>query len=90
MENADPASDLAPAPGAATPVGDLVGPAVCRSLSALAFWASIAMPAVYLPLLAAGIDTADGLGTFLLLFALHVVALVGGRRHRRPAERRSP
>lgn len=56
-----------------------------RSLSALSFWGAIALPAVYLPLLLAGIDTPDGLSTFLVLFGLHVVALVAGRRYRRPA-----
>lgn len=88
MKDADPASELAPAPHAADLVGRAV--AVPRSLSALAFWASIALPGVYLPLLAAGIDTTDGLGTFLLLFGLHVLALVMGRRHRRHADRREP
>lgn len=58
-----------------------------RSLSALSFWGAIALPAAYLPLLLAGIDTSDGLSTFLVLFGLHVVALVAGRRYRRPAGR---
>lgn len=57
-------------------------PRVGRTLSALAFWCAIGLPAVYLPLLAAGVETTDGLSTFLLLFGLHVVALVGGRGHR--------
>lgn len=57
-------------------------PRLGRTLSALSFWCAIGLPAVYLPLLAAGIETADGLSTFLLLFGLHVVALVGGRGHR--------
>lgn len=59
---------------------------VRRSLSALSFWGAIALPAVYLPLLIVGVETTAGPGTFLGLFGLHVVSLVGGRRHRRPVE----
>lgn len=58
-----------------------------RSLRPPSFRAAIALPAVYLPLLLAGIDSADGPSTFLVLFGLHVVALVAGRRYRRPAGR---
>lgn len=56
-----------------------------RPLSALSFWGAIALPAVYLPWLVAGIDTTDGLLAFLAVFGLHVLALFVGRRHRRPA-----
>lgn len=45
----------------------------------LSFWAAIALPVFYLPLLASGIDTLSGLALFLCLFGLHVLALVGGR-----------
>lgn len=74
------------------PTGGLVGRArsVGRSLSALSFWGAIALPGIYLPLLVSGIETTDGLVTFLLLFGLHVSALVGGRRHRSTAGRRTP
>lgn len=58
-----------------------------RSLSTLSFWGAIALPAFYLPLLVAGIDTTDGLATFLAVFGLHVVALVAGRHYQGPAER---
>lgn len=58
-----------------------------RSLSALSFWGAIALPSVYLPLLLAGLETAGGLATFLLLFGLHAFALVGGRRYRRANDR---
>jgi hypothetical protein len=54
---------------------------VRHTLSALSFWGAIALPAVYLPLLLSGVDTTGGLATFLLLFGLHVSALVGGRRY---------
>lgn len=50
-------------------------------LSALSFWIAIALPVFYLPLLAAGIDSVDGLLLFLGLLGLHVLALVGGRGH---------
>lgn len=74
--------------GSSPPAGGLLGRAVGvrRTLSALSFWGAIALPSVYLPLLVAGIDTTDGLLTFLLLFGLHVSALVGGRRYRRRIE----
>lgn len=55
-----------------------------HGLSVLSFWAAIALPALYLPFLVAGIDSTSGLLAFLCLFGLHVAALVGGRHHRRP------
>lgn len=58
-----------------------VGDGLPRPLSALSFWAAIALPAVYLPLLATGIESARGLALFLGLFGLHVVALVAGHPH---------
>ena len=54
--------------------------AVVDSFSTLAFWSAIALPALYLPLLANGIETVDRLGLFLGLFGFHLLALVGGRR----------
>lgn len=56
---------------------------VTAPLSALSFWLAIALPAIYLPLLITGLSTVPDLVTFLGLFALHVVALVGGRSYRR-------
>lgn len=53
-----------------------------KPLSVLAFWSAIALPALYLPLLVAGLDTPNDLGIFLGLFALHVIALVLGQSHR--------
>ena len=52
-------------------------------LSAIAFWLAIALPALYLPLLLTGLSTPTDLLTFLGLFGLHAVALVGGRSYRR-------
>ena len=70
-------------------VGSSVRPAVRTvrrrvsvPLSALSFWVAIALPAIYLPLLVAGIDGGEDLLLFLALLGLHVLALVGGRDHR--------
>lgn len=57
-------------------VGDLTEP-----LSALAFWSAIALPLLYVPLLAAGLGTTQDLLLFLGLFALHLGALAGGRSY---------
>lgn len=51
-------------------------------VSTVSFWSAIALPALYLPLLLRGIESVAGLGLFLGLFGLHVLALMGGRRHR--------
>ena len=60
-------------------VGDLSQP-----LSALAFWSAIALPLLYVPLLAAGLDSSGDLLLFLGLFALHLAALFGGRTYASP------
>jgi len=52
-------------------------------LSALSFWLAIALPALYLPLFVTGLESTNELLTFLGLFALHLLALFGGRTHRR-------
>lgn len=57
-------------------VGDLGKP-----LSAVAFWIAIGLPLLYVPLLAAGLHSSQDLLLFLGLFALHLVALFGGRSH---------
>jgi hypothetical protein len=57
-------------------VGDLTEP-----LAALAFWGAIALPLLYVPLLAAGLGSTQDLALFLGLFALHLAALVGGRSY---------
>ena len=76
-----------PAPSLPEGVGDAGASGLRRALSTLSFWGAIVLPSVYLPLLVFGIDSTDGLATFLLLFGLHLVALVGGRRYRRAAGR---
>ncbi|WP_227374224.1 hypothetical protein [Haladaptatus halobius] len=45
------------------------------------FWMAIALPFLYLPLLAAGLETTGQRQTFLLLLVLNVVALTVGRRY---------
>ena len=56
------------------------------ALAAVSFWSGIALPALYLPLLLAGLESVEGLAAFLGLFGLHVLALVGGRCHRRGSD----
>lgn len=50
-------------------------------VSTVAFWGAIALPALYVPLLLRGLESLAGLGLFLALFGLHVLALIGGRAH---------
>lgn len=58
----------------------LVG-SLSEPLSAVAFWSAIALPLLYVPLLAAGLATTQDLLLFLCLFGLHVIALLGGRSY---------
>lgn len=51
-------------------------------VSTVSFWTAIGLPALYLPFLVQGLESVAGLGLFLGLFGLHVLALLGGRRHR--------
>lgn len=74
--NADPAGDRIGQFVAGLELADLAGP-----LSALSFWSAIALPVLYLPILAAGIESVAGLATFLGLFGLHVAALLGGQHY---------
>ncbi|MFB6361229.1 MAG: hypothetical protein ABEH59_07885 [Halobacteriales archaeon] len=50
-------------------------------VSAFAYWLTVGLPIVYISLLASGIDSASGLGLFLGLLALHLLALFGGRNY---------
>lgn len=56
--------------------------ALLHAVEAVAFWAAVAMPFVYLPLLITGIETASEGIALVALIAIHVVALVVGRRYR--------
>lgn len=49
----------------------------------LGFWAAIALPFLYVPLLFDGIDSGSRAVVFLGLLALNAVALVVGHNHRR-------
>jgi hypothetical protein len=65
----------------ATPDRHPVVDDLSEPLSAVAFWSAIALPLLYVPLLAAGIGSTQDLLLFLGLFALHLVALFGGRSY---------
>jgi hypothetical protein len=54
---------------------------VPASVRFVGFWAAIALPFMYVPLLATGLESPGQLQTFLLLLALNVVALLLGHRH---------
>lgn len=55
--------------------------ALIAPLELLGFWSAIVLPALYLPLLFAGLDSTAELVAFLFLLGLHVVALVVGHSH---------
>lgn len=52
-----------------------------RPIEAVAFWAAVAMPFVYLPLLFTGVETSAEQIAVVALVAVHVVALVVGKRY---------
>lgn len=49
----------------------------------IAFWAAIALPFLYVPLLLTGISSQAELLTFVGLLALNVAALLAGHDHKR-------
>lgn len=53
-----------------------------KPVEAAGFWAAIALPFLYIPLLATGVEEQSSQFAALLLIGLHVAALVVGRRHR--------
>lgn len=53
-----------------------------NSLSAIAFWSAIGLPALYIPLIVAGLGSLGDLAAFLGLFGLHLVALLAGQSYR--------
>lgn len=57
--------------------------ALARPFEAVAFWSAIALPFLYLPLMANGLGSTTRLTAFLALLALHAVAIVGGHRYNR-------
>lgn len=66
--------------------GGALTPRLGPRFHALSFWLAIVLPALYIPLLFAGIEDARGLLVFLGLFGLHVLALIGGRSYRESPE----
>lgn len=64
-----------------SPERRLLVSSLSEPLSAVAFWSAIALPLLYVPLLAAGLATTQDLLLFLGLFGLHVTALFGGRSY---------
>ena len=71
--------DLLPAPVRAS---EYLLPWAKDQVARLSFWAAIVLPVCYLAMLVDGIGSAGELRSFLELFALHVVALLGGSYHR--------
>jgi len=52
-----------------------------RPIRFVGFWLSVALPFLYLPLLATGLDTVSRTVTFLGLLALNVIALAIGHSY---------
>lgn len=57
--------------------------AVGRAVAAVCFWLAIALPLVYIPLLARGVESVSGVRTLGALLAINAVALIVGHTHRR-------
>ncbi|WP_135830063.1 hypothetical protein [Halorussus halobius] len=57
--------------------------ALTTPIEAAGFWAAIALPFLYVPLLLTGISSQAELLTFLGLLALNVAALLAGHDHNR-------
>jgi hypothetical protein len=54
---------------------------VLRPIRATSFYAALALPLVYVPLLVSGLESVSQTTTFALLLGLHVLALAGGHGH---------
>lgn len=55
---------------------------VAEPVRVVGFWLSIALPFLYLPLLATGLNTGSQTVVFLSLLAVNLLALWVGRSHR--------
>lgn len=55
--------------------------ALFRPLEALGFWAAVALPFVYVPLIVTGVHTTSEVAAVAVLVAVHVLALVVGHRY---------
>lgn len=80
-----PADSLAPLDG--TALRELLAKyrdhPLTTPVQAAAFWAAVALPAVYLSLLAVGPEAVGGKTAFFGLVALHAVAVVAGHDYQR-------
>ena len=56
--------------------------ALLKPIEAVGFWAAVALPFLYVPLLATGIEEESSQLAALLLIGMHVAALVVGRRYK--------
>lgn len=63
-------------------VREQFGAVLVRSMEAVAFWLAVALPFLYLPLLANGISGQEAL-VFVGLLVVNVVALVAGHGYHR-------
>lgn len=54
-----------------------------RPVEALAFWAAVALPFVYLPLVASGFESPTGALFFVALVVVNVLALLVGHGYKR-------
>jgi len=57
--------------------------ALTTPLEMLGFWAAIALPFLYVPLLVTGLGTSAETTTFFALLILNVVALLAGHSYKR-------
>lgn len=65
----------------ARPVTGLSMDSVSASVRFVGFWTAIALPFLYVPLLATGLESSGQRQTFFLLVVLNVAALLLGHRH---------
>lgn len=61
-------------------IGSLIAP-VRKQTRAAGFWGAIALPFLYLPLLAMGVDSVAEATVVLALLGLNLLALLVGRGH---------
>ena len=54
---------------------------ILKPVRATSFYAALALPLAYVPLLVSGLETVSGTTTFALLLGLHVLALAAGHGH---------
>lgn len=59
------------------------GRTVLAPIRTVAFWTAVALPFLYLPLLATGLEETTTTAAFVTLLAANAVALLVGHSHRR-------